>query len=103
MRLVDSSTTDVAGRPPVLAIPIGSCEQHGPHLPLGTDTIIAEALAARLADRVDGVVVGPTITVSASGEHAGYAGTLSIGTDVTAMVLVAPIIAATGCFAVNGA
>lgn len=88
MRLVEATTTDVAARPIILAIPVGSCEQHGPHLPLGTDSMIAEALAGRLADRVDGVVVGPTITVSASGEHAGFPGTLSIGTDATASVLV---------------
>jgi mycofactocin system creatininase family protein len=81
--------TDVAhGLAPVVAIPIGSCEQHGPHLPLATDTIVAEALAARLADRRDDVVVGPTIAVSASGEHQGFAGTLSIGNRVTAALVV---------------
>lgn len=90
MRLLDRSTTDLREAPtaPVLAIPVGSCEQHGPHLPLGTDTIIAEALAGRLAERVPGVLVGPTIGVTASGEHTGFPGTLSIGTEATALVLV---------------
>ncbi len=88
MKLVERTSADVASRPPVLAIPVGSCEQHGPHLPLGTDTMIAEALAERLAERVPEILVGPTITVSASGEHAGFPGTLSLGTEVTTMVLI---------------
>ena len=72
----------------MLCIPVGSCEQHGPHLPLATDTIIAEALAAGLAARRPNTVVGPSLTVTASGEHAGFPGTLSIGTEATATVIV---------------
>lgn len=74
--------------PPVVAIPVGSCEQHGPHLPLGTDTLIAEELARSLAQRVDGVLVGPAITVTASGEHADFPGTLSIGHEALELLLV---------------
>ncbi len=74
--------------PPVVAIPIGSCEQHGPHLPLGTDTLIADALAHYLAGRVGGILVGPALTVTASGEHAGFPGTLSIGTAAMTQVIV---------------
>jgi mycofactocin system creatininase family protein len=74
--------------PPLLCVPIGSCEQHGPHLPLGTDSMVAERLAAGLAERRSRVVVAPTLGVTASGEHAGFAGTLSIGTDVMTEVLV---------------
>ena len=54
----------------LVAVPLGSCEQHGPHLPLGTDTVIATALAARLADWLPDVVVAPAVGISASGEHA---------------------------------
>lgn len=86
-RLTELSSVAAGQMRPIVAIPVGSCEQHGPHLPLGTDAIIAETLATRLADRCDGVVVGPTLTVTASGEHAAFAGTLSIGVDVTAAVL----------------
>lgn len=77
-------------RRPLLAVPVGSCEQHGPHLPLDTDTRIAVALAEGLVGSFDDgdVVVAPPITISASGEHAGFAGTLSIGTDVMEQVLV---------------
>lgn len=75
-----------ARRRPLVAIPVGSFEQHGPHLPLDTDTRIALALAHALAASFDPgeVMVGPAITVSASGEHQGFPGTLSIGTEVLA-------------------
>jgi creatinine amidohydrolase len=87
--LAERTWVDLADTaPPLVCVPIGSCEQHGPHLPLGTDTIVAEALASGLARRRSDVVVGPTLTVTASGEHAGFPGTLSIGTAATADVIV---------------
>ena len=77
---------------PVLVVPVGSCEQHGPHLPLATDAIVAEALADALVDAMDPeaarFLITPTITVSASGEHQGFPGTLSLGTHATAAVLI---------------
>ncbi len=72
----------------LLVIPVGSCEQHGPHLPLDTDTVIAEALACRLASRRDDCHIGPALTITASGEHQGFPGTLSIGNEVMTSVLV---------------
>lgn len=63
----------------VVAVPLGSTEQHGPHLPLDTDTRIAAALADRLAGRVPGVVVAPPVPFGASGEHESFPGTLSLG------------------------
>lgn len=121
--LGDRTTIDVAAgfehrdggpeRRLVLVVPIGSCEQHGPHLPLATDSIIAEALAAELAARltafgppaVGDVLVAPTISVTASGEHAGFPGTLSIGTDVMRAVVVELVRSASwaaGVVLVNG-
>lgn len=88
MNLADMTCDDLAIARPLLLVPIGSCEQHGPHLPLATDTIIASALCDRVASRVAGTVVAPPLTVTASGEHAGFAGTLSIGTTITTQVLV---------------
>ena len=72
----------------VLAVPLGSLEQHGPHLPLDTDTRIAEALATGLAARCAAVAVAPAVAYGASGEHAGFPGTLLIGHDVLADLLV---------------
>lgn len=63
----------------VLVIPLGSTEQHGPHLPLDTDTQITLALVDTLSQRKpDDVSVGPTIPLGSSGEHLGFAGTLSL-------------------------
>ena len=87
--LGESTWPEVAERgPSVLAVPLGSVEQHGPHLPLDTDTRIAEALVAALAEARPDVVAAPPLAYGASGEHAGFPGTLSIGTEALTTVLV---------------
>lgn len=90
MRLTELSWPDVP-EGSVLVVPLGSCEQHGPHLPLDTDTRIAVALSEAVVDR-DGpelrLVLGPTIGIGASGEHESFPGTLSIGTVALEAVLV---------------
>jgi mycofactocin system creatininase family protein len=73
---------------PILAVPIGSCEQHGPHLPLDTDTRIAVAIAEGLAVADPRVMVTPALAITASGEHQGFPGTLSVGTAVFEQVLI---------------
>ncbi|MCX4816302.1 mycofactocin biosynthesis peptidyl-dipeptidase MftE [Streptomyces sp. NBC_01239] len=70
-------------------VPVGSTEQHGPHLPLDTDSAIALAVAERAAARLDGqVLVAPVLAYGNSGEHAGFPGTVSIGHEALRFVLV---------------
>ncbi len=74
---------------PVLLVPVGSTEQHGPHLPLDVDTLIATAVCRGAAERLGrGVLVAPPVAYGASGEHEGFPGTLSIGTEALTVVLV---------------
>ncbi|WP_372666231.1 mycofactocin biosynthesis peptidyl-dipeptidase MftE [Amycolatopsis kentuckyensis] len=90
VRLADLPWPDVAARAAagaILAVPIGATEQHGPHLPLSTDTDIALALSDRLSEKRPDVLVAPAVAVGSSGEHAGFAGTLSIGQEATELVL----------------
>jgi mycofactocin precursor peptide peptidase len=71
-----------------LIVPLGSLEQHGPHLPLDSDTRIAVAVAAATAARREGVSVAPPLAFGASGEHDAFPGTVSIGTAALTDVLV---------------
>ena len=87
VELADATWPEAAGDSRLLVIPIGSLEQHGPHLPLDTDTRIAVALAATLSARRTDIVVGPAIPYGASGEHEGFPGTVSVGREALAAFL----------------
>jgi creatinine amidohydrolase/Fe(II)-dependent formamide hydrolase-like protein len=71
-----------------VVIPVGSFEQHGPHLPLDTDTQIAAHLCTAATKGIDRVVIAPPLSITASGEHAGFPGTISIGTEALTTVIV---------------
>lgn len=80
------ATTDDQVRTDVAVLPIGSFEQHGPCLPLGTDTLIASAIATSISQHHN-VFQLPPITYGCSHEHAGFRGTVSISaTTLAAMV-----------------
>jgi mycofactocin system creatininase family protein len=85
--LAEATSPTTQGADLVL-IPVGSIEQHGPHLPLETDTVIARAVADRMAPALGGAWVAPPISYGASGEHQEFPGTCSIGTDALRVVLV---------------
>lgn len=78
----------VAGGATTVILPLGATEQHGPHLPLGTDTFRAAALADRLAAAVPGTLVAPALPVGCSDEHHGFAGLLSLDHETLARVIV---------------
>ena len=90
-RLGEGTWTDhwKPSRRPLLVVPIGSCEQHGPHLPLDTDTRIASALANSLVNNYDEgeLLLCPALAITASAEHASFPGTLSLGGTVFEQVI----------------
>ena len=77
----------VAAGVTTVILPLGATEQHGPHLPLGTDTERALALAERLAEQLP-VLVAPVIPIGCSDEHSGFAGLLSLEAETLAAVIV---------------
>jgi creatinine amidohydrolase len=83
MHLSESTWTDADSVETDLALlPVGSTEQHGPHAPLGTDALTAEAVAEAGAAAYDGeVVVAPTIPVGVAEEHRQFSGTLWVSED----------------------
>jgi creatinine amidohydrolase/Fe(II)-dependent formamide hydrolase-like protein len=69
-----------------IVVPVGATEQHGPHAPFGTDSILATEVSVRLARRID-ALVAPAITYGVSGDHRGYAGVPFVSTGtMTALV-----------------
>ena len=94
MRLLLEELTREEARalaPRALAVvPVGAVEQHGPHLPVGTDRMIVEqvarAAAAELADQLP-VVVAPTLPFGSSHHHLPFGGTMSLGTETYYRVL----------------
>jgi creatinine amidohydrolase len=68
---------DAVRRSDVVLVPLGSIEQHGPHLPLGSDIIAAMEVCLRIAERT-GAVVAPVLFAGVSDYHLGFAGTISL-------------------------
>lgn len=88
-RLGECTWTDLDDPAPrAVVVPVGSLEQHGPHLPLDTDARIAAAVARRAADGDPSLLLAPPVAYGASGEHEGFPGTLSIGHAALRAVLV---------------
>jgi mycofactocin precursor peptide peptidase len=92
VELGNATSIELSTRVASLLVPVGSTEQHGPHLPLDTDTRIATAVArgaqAGLGARLEhDWLVAPAIAYGASGEHQDFAGTVSIGTEALTLLL----------------
>jgi creatinine amidohydrolase len=69
-----------AGEARLAVVPVGATEQHGPHLPLETDTLLATAVAEGIVARVPGTLVGPVLALGCSSHHRAFAGTISLHT-----------------------
>lgn len=85
-----ATRTELSEQPPdLVVIPVGALEQHGPHLPVGTDTFQVESIAHLAAERADGhrVVVAPPVAFGCSDHHLPFGGTLSLSTSTLLAVL----------------
>ncbi|WP_144206317.1 creatininase family protein [Mycobacterium tilburgii] len=87
-----ATSSDLLGISLSILIPLGSTEQHGPHLPLDTDTRIATAVCRAVETACEAQLhgawsVAPAIAYGASGEHQSFRGTISIGNDALALLL----------------
>lgn len=78
------STTDFENlnvKNTIAIMPVGSTEQHGPHLPLGVDVRIPEGVLKSVIDKIDGdidILILPTLPIGKANEHIGFKGTLSL-------------------------
>ncbi|MFE3121337.1 creatininase family protein [Streptomyces niveus] len=91
LRLAEMTTVEAADAvtsSPVVILPAGAFEQHGPGMPMATDTVRAESVvdlvAAELAGRA---VIGPVIPVGVSPHHLAFAGTVTLSTTTFAAVV----------------
>ncbi len=71
---------------PIALVPIGSTEQHGPHLPLGVDGYEAKDVAEEIAEEA-GVLVAPPIWYGDAAHHEAFPGTISLDSETVIAVL----------------
>ena len=67
-------------RNPLVILPAGSIEQHGPHLPTGTDTLAANVIAHAVAERMDGLVL-PSTPLGVTPMHMPFEATITLTPD----------------------
>jgi creatinine amidohydrolase len=72
----------------LVVVPVGAIEQHGPHLPLDTDTLLAASVAEAIVERTPGTLLGPTLELGCSSHHSSFPGTLSLRTDTFVGIVV---------------
>lgn len=86
-RLTWPQAQDAFKKTSVAVVPTGSNEQHGPHLPTGTDWMVARELARRLSEKTD-VVVTPIFPMGYAKYHTGFPGTLAVEEETLQAVLI---------------
>jgi len=72
----------------IAVLPVGALEQHGPHLPLATDALLAEHIAYAATAELPGFVVAPTVSYGCSHHHLPYGATASLQTSSLLAALV---------------
>src|SRR5882672_12326166 len=76
---------------PIVILPVGSVEQHGPHLPMGTDTLVPTGLAERVAGRIGAIVAAPFNygykSQPRSGGGQSFPGTTSLDANTFSLVV----------------
>jgi creatinine amidohydrolase len=91
-RLTWTEAHDALARARLALVPVGSCEQHGPHMTLDSDLAIADGFARRLAAELgDDAVLCPAVPYGLSEHHLAFAGTLTLRTD-TLLALVRDVV-----------
>jgi creatinine amidohydrolase len=95
LRLAELTTTQLSAlehSAPVALLPVGATEAHGPHLPLATDVIIAEAMCQAAAEKLSAAgstaVITPPLAFTAASYAAGFAGTVNIRPETVTAVIV---------------
>ena len=87
MVTVDNTWQEVADSgADIVIIPIGAVEQHGPHLPLGTDWFAADRMAKAIGEQLNAYVL-PALAISNSQEHLDFPGSVSLRPQTLALVL----------------
>jgi creatinine amidohydrolase len=70
-----------------VVVPFGSVEQHGAHLPIGTDAMLGDEFGRRIAEELD-AILAPTMRVGCADHHLPFAGTMSVSEDTLISVAV---------------
>lgn len=78
---------EIANSSSVALLPIGAIEQHGPHLPLSTDALVAEAIGRAVEDGNQDLWRLPTLVYSKSNEHLNFPGTITLTSETLLRVL----------------
>jgi creatinine amidohydrolase len=71
---------EIEGGRTTVVVGFGATEQHGPHLPIGTDAFVGDAVALGVAERLD-AFMAPTVRVGCSEHHMSFSGTISLRTE----------------------
>jgi creatinine amidohydrolase len=94
---------ELVGRGAPVIVPVGAIEQHGPHLPMSTDVLLAKAMSRRLAEAVDGIVAAPVAYGYKSQQRSGGGNHLGGTTSLDATTLISIARTLTTEFARHGA